>query len=75
MYTIEKWVGDKDGLLYTFHPRYGGQVWSESSLTKIKIGTPCAMCGEPLEERGYRPVTNAKNRADRICHRHKPGKP
>ena len=59
-----------EGLMLTFHPRYGRQFWSLSKLTRKHQGDSCAVCEQSVGNYAYRPITNLGNRSKRICTRH-----
>ena len=58
------------GLALIRHPAYGRQLWSVVKLRKHRRSA-CVLCGLPVGDEGYRPVTNAGNRYERICLRHR----
>jgi len=67
MYTILEFPGE--GLMLT-SSEYGRQIWAVSKLTRKHNGDKCTVCGQPVGEYAYRPITNLSNRMMRICLRH-----
>jgi hypothetical protein len=52
------------GLVVTYHPEYGEQIWS---LVKVRKYKNCLFLGIPLRgKEAYMPVTNLNNRMERI---------
>lgn len=58
---------DFQGLITTYHPEYGEQVWSMSKLTIKHKNDECAICRRSVGDHAYRPFTNGHNRMKRIC--------
>jgi hypothetical protein len=55
-----------EGIAMIHHPRYGAQVWT---LCRLRRPQRCAATGRMMQagDMAYRPNTNQRNRADRIC--------
>jgi hypothetical protein len=52
----------------TTQSRYGRQCWTKVKLTqRIRKVRLCAMCDGRLGKEAFFPITNGKNRMERIC--------
>jgi len=73
-YEIETIKAAVPGASFTIrHVDYGRQLWVTCHTRRnTRITRVCAICREHLQAIAYRPVTNKKNRADRICRKHEP---
>jgi hypothetical protein len=63
-YVVEQ--ATTEGIAMLSHPRYYRQVWVRCQLRK---GCCCAVTGKmmPVGAVAYRPITNQRNRGERIC--------
>ena len=68
MYKILQF--SSDGLMLTYHPRYGQQLWALARTTKVHMNDECVICELPVQRVSFRPMTNKGNRMERICRRH-----
>lgn len=64
MYKVVERPGE--GLARIRHPRYGIQVWTLIAV-RTRQSTLCALCGNAVGAKAYRPATNSKNRGQRAC--------
>lgn len=65
-----KIIRAEEGVIFTVS-KYGRQVWSLARLRSRK-DNKCAVCGKPLGDKAYMPMSNAGNRMERICQNHDP---
>jgi hypothetical protein len=69
MYFIKDFLNED--LMCVLNDKYGKQLWAVSKLTCKHKNDKCAVCGEPVGDIAFRPITNASNRMHRICTRHR----
>ena len=67
-YRIVEHLGE---LLGIWSRAYGKQLWAEARMTRVHRGDECAICGDSVGGRAYRPSSNLSNRMQRICMKHK----
>jgi len=59
-----------EGLMLTYHFKYGQQLWCKSKMTSRHSKNKCLICGDMVGNKAYRPITNKSNRMKRICLKH-----
>lgn len=64
MYKIIQIVNET--MLRTTHFRWGEQLWVLAKMRTHKRDA-CMICGAPVGDLAFRPITNKGNRMERIC--------